>query len=94
MKQLKMETLFARRNKLCKTFARKSLKHTKFSKWFKPKTKMTVTRLKATKFCEVYTRTERFKKNPISFLTNILNNQMEYNTLTMYIVTVNHWDTG
>ena len=27
------------------------------------------------RFCEVYARTERFKQSPISYLTNILNNQ-------------------
>ena len=64
MRQLQLETLFTRRNKLCTKFAKKSLKHSKFSKWFKPKTKITVTRLKPTRFCEVYTRTERFQKSP------------------------------
>ena len=75
LKQLQMDSLFSRRNKLCKKFAKKSLKHSKFSKWFKPNTRTTVTRGKSTKFCEVYCRTDRFKKSPISFLTDILNNQ-------------------
>jgi hypothetical protein len=73
LKHLHIESLFSRRNKLCKKFARKSLKHTKFSKWFKPSTKRTITRNKPTKFCEVYSRTERFKRSPISYLTTILN---------------------
>ena len=73
LKLLHLGTLFSRRNKLCKIFARKSLKHTKFSKWFKPNTKKTITRTKPSKFCEVYSRTERFRRSPISYLTNILN---------------------
>ena len=75
LKQLNMETLFSRRNKLCKKFAKKSQKHSKFTKWFKPNPRSTVTREKPTKFSEVYSRTDRFKNSPISFLTDILNNQ-------------------
>ena len=86
MRQLQLQTLFTRRNKLCTKFAKKSLKHSKFSKWFKPKTKITVTRLKPTRFCEVYTRTERFQKSPISFLTDILNKKMA--ELTKYTLTL------
>ena len=75
LKQLQLETLYVRRNKLCKKFAIKSQKHPKFTKWFKPNTKKTNTREIPTKYCEVYYRTDRFKQSPISYLTNILNNQ-------------------
>ena len=75
LKHFQLETLFLRRNKLCKTFAIKSLKDKKFSKWFKPNQKRVYTRYLSPKFCEVYYRTERFRKSPISYLTNILNNQ-------------------
>ena len=73
LKTLKLETLFTRRQNLCKKFARKSLKHAKFSKWFKPNEKVTTTRQKPTKFCELVSRTERFQKSSIAFLTNLLN---------------------
>ena len=36
LKQLNLETMFERRNKLCKSFSKKALKLPKFSKWFKP----------------------------------------------------------
>ena len=75
LKHFQLETLFLRRNKLCKTFAIKSLKDKKFSNWFKPNQKRVYTRYLSPKFCEVYYRTERFRKSPISYLTNILNNQ-------------------
>ena len=75
LKQLHLETLFERRNKLCKTFARKAQKHPKFTKWFKPNKKKSKTRNIPTKFSEVYARTDRFKQSPISYLTNILNHQ-------------------
>ena len=75
LKQLSMETLFSRRRRLCKKFARKSLKNPKFAKWFKPKTKSTNTRQKTKRFYEVVSRTERFRKSPISFLTDILNQE-------------------
>ena len=64
LKHLKLDSLFSRRQNLCKKFAKKSLKHVKFSKWFKPNRKTTVTRQKPTKFCELNARTERFKKKP------------------------------
>ena len=73
LKQAKLESLFSRRNKLCKKFAKKSLKNSKFSKWFKPNDRKTSTRLIKPKFCEVVCRTERFRRSPISYLTDILN---------------------
>ena len=75
LKHLELETLYSRRNKLCKKFAKKSLKNSKFAKWFKPYQKSVYTRFLSPKFCEVYYRTERFRKSPISYLTDILNNQ-------------------
>ena len=73
LKYLKIKTLFSRREKLCKKFAQKSAKNPKFSNWFKPNSKFSTTRSAKTKFMNVHARTERFKKNPVSFLTNILN---------------------
>ena len=74
LKILHLESLFERRNKLCRTFAKKALKHPKFNKWFKPKQKKSNTRNIPSRFCEVYARTDRFKQSPISHLTNLLNN--------------------
>ena len=75
LKELELESLQARRIKLCRKFAIKSQKHPKFSKWFKPYNKTTVTRGKTPKFFEAYFRTERFKKSPLSYLTSMLNSQ-------------------
>ena len=75
LRTLKLETLFTRRQHLCKKFAKKSLKHAKFSKWFNPNEKITTTRQKPTKFHELVSRTERFQKSSIAFLTNLLNSQ-------------------
>ena len=66
LKHLQMESLFSRRNKLCKKFAKKSQKHSKFTKWFKPNTRRTITRAKTPAFWEAFARTERFGKSPIS----------------------------
>ena len=74
LKKLGMETLYSRRNKLCKKFARKSIKNDKFCNWFKVNTKVSCTRTQQTKYCKVYSRTVRFDKSPISYLTSILNN--------------------
>ena len=75
LQELNLETLFTRRVKLCQKFAIKAQKHPKFSKWFKSNNKKSVTRSKTPKFCDVYFRTERFKRSPISYLTRILNSQ-------------------
>ena len=88
LKHLQLETLFARRNKLSKKFANKCIKNTKFEKWFKPNQKRVYTRYLSPKFCEVYYRTERFRRSPISYLTSILNNQWPCNTLYNTILKV------
>ena len=71
--KLNMETLVDRRQALCLNFAKKAYKHEKFSQWFKPSKKLPFTRRKHAKYQEVYSRTVRYQKSPISFLTNILN---------------------
>ena len=70
-----MKTLFERRRKLCIKFARKSLRNQKFKHWFKPNTLRTKTRQDQPKFCEVYSRLDRYEKSPISYLTNLLNQE-------------------
>ena len=58
-KVLGLNTLHARRQSLCKKFAKKSFKHEKFSKWFKLNEKKTKTRYKQPKLCNVVCRTSR-----------------------------------
>ena len=75
LKTLKLlESLFVRREKLCKTFAKKCEVSPKFSKWFKRKVKNATTRGKVSKYCEIDSRTARFEKSPINFLIKLLNN--------------------
>ena len=74
LKTLQLESLFMRRERLCKKLAKKCELSPKFSKWFKRKVKNIPTREKITKYCEVESQTARFKKSPISFLVNLLNN--------------------
>ena len=68
-----LETLESRRIKLCSKFASKSMKHPKHSNWYKVNTKVTNTRQQQPKFRPVVSRTVRFSRSPISFLTDILN---------------------
>ena len=74
LKSLRMDSLFTRREKVCKKFAVKSQKHPSFTKWFKPQINQLTSRRKLPKFMEVFSRTKRFEKSPINFLINILNN--------------------
>ena len=69
-----LQKLSERRRKICLGFAKKALKHDKFSKWFVPNTKSTGTRQDQYKFCNIVRRTDRFLNSPLPYLTNLLNN--------------------
>ena len=70
-------TLEERRIKLCENFAKKSLKHEKFKNWFshnEQESKInTRNKEKRNEFNPVRTRTERYRKSPLPYLTDILN---------------------
>ena len=66
--------LSERRRNICKKFAKKAQKHSKFSKWFRPNPRKEI-RLKQPKFCTVVCKKQRFKKSPLSYLTNLLNSK-------------------
>ena len=67
-----LETLETRRAKLCLKFAKKAEKNDKHSKWFR-KRQQTATRQHNSKYWNVLARTERLKKSPIPYLTDLLN---------------------
>ena len=73
LRTLNLESLQARRDRLCLNFAKKSEKHVKFQKWFKPNTCTKETRLKKSKFHDVNAKHTRFSKSPLSSLTKLLN---------------------
>ena len=70
-----LETLDARRKRLCSKFATKAVKHNKHSNWFKINKKVTITRQQQPRFCHVVSRTNRFSRSPISYLTSLLNDK-------------------
>ena len=67
-----LDTLEDRRDKLCLKFAKKAEKDPKHKKWFSSRPK-TSTRQKNLKYWDVVARTERLKRSPIAYLTQILN---------------------
>ena len=76
---LEFDTLETRRVKLCENFAKKSLKHEKYRNWFslndqklRKNTRNNVNE-KSRKFNPVKTRTDRYKRSPIPYLTDMLN---------------------
>ena len=75
LKTLNLDSLFSRRQKLCKKFVRKSVKNPKFNKWFKLNSKQTKTRAKQPMYCPTVCRTDRFKNSPISYMTDLLNEE-------------------
>ena len=68
-----LESLEARREKLSLKFARKSVKDPKHTKWFVPNVRTANTRQEQNKFCPVYANHKRFIESPISYLTQLLN---------------------
>ena len=79
LNQLKCDRLSGRRLKLCENFAKKAVRHEQFRNWFRENTERLpimntrYSKVKS-KYHEVLTRTERFKKSPIPYLTSLLNN--------------------
>ena len=73
LEKLELETLEARREKLCMKFAIKSSKNIKHKNWFKLNEKTTTTRQTQPRYCPVYSNTARFENSPISYLTKLLN---------------------
>ena len=81
MNSLSLETLEERRVGICTNFAKKAIKHPKFSTWFvKSIPNNNIRERKCKPVVEepylkpVVHRTKRFRKFPIPFLTNLINN--------------------
>ena len=72
LKLTNLETLEARRHKLCLKFGKKAEKNEKHKNWFKLKPKVN-TRQGAEKYWNAVARTNRLKKSPISHITSLLN---------------------
>ena len=73
-KWFELDTLEQRRTELCGKFANKAVKNTKHTNWFKLNDRTTITRKEQPKYCPVRTRTKRYEKSPLSYLTSLLNN--------------------
>ena len=73
MELVGLDTLDARRTKLCLKFAKKAVKHKKHTNWFIPNEITVETRQKHERFLPVYCKHKRFWKSPISYLTRLLN---------------------
>ena len=74
------ENLEERRVKLCEKFVKKASKHYKHQKWFyrdnnaPPIINTRAKEKKSHQYLPVKTRTERYKKSPLPYLTELLNN--------------------
>ena len=72
-----LETLEDRREKLCLKFALKAYRNPKFTSWFVTNIPEVNTRSVKTHLKQIHTRTKRFEKSPIPYLTNLLNSHMK-----------------
>ena len=84
LQKLDIKSLESRRSDLCLTFGKKALKNDKFSKWFclnDESEPVVNTRYSETKTINklkpVITRTRRYSRSPIPYLTTILNQEFE-----------------
>ena len=73
LKSCGLSRLAERREKICKKFALRATKHSKFKSWFNPETR-TNNRVQRPCYRPVVFKTERFKNSPISYMTKLLNN--------------------
>ena len=73
LKQTELTSLEERRSILCSKFAYKAVRHHKHSNWFSLNSNVTKTRQVQPKFRPVISKTLRFEKSPISYLTDLLN---------------------
>ena len=76
MMTLGLDNLESRREKLCVSFASKAANHEKYSEWFWTPDRRPDTRYQA-KYTPVWTRTTRYKKSPLPYLTDLLNNHLK-----------------
>ena len=72
-----LKTLKTRREKLCLKFALKAYRNPKFTSWFVLNKPEVNTRSVKTHLKQINTRTQRFKKSPIPYLTNLLNGHLK-----------------
>ena len=74
-----LKRLDVRREQLSLTFAKKTVKHPQHSSWFKkqPENVHIHTRSAKPKFVPVQARTQRLKRSPISYLTQLLNDDAQ-----------------
>ena len=76
LSKLNLKSLSERRKDLCLKFGRKCLKNEKFKQWFveRPNDLSNIqTRSNKSTFLPVNTRTNRFSKSPLPYLTSLLN---------------------
>ena len=71
--ELKVKTLTERRKELSLKFAKKASSHPVHSSWFSRNPEENITRTKKPTYKPVCTRTDRFKKSAIPYLTSLLN---------------------
>ena len=77
---LGMTPLSDRRKDLCSNFAKKCLKNEKYKSWFVPRNTdpaTTQTRSEKTALMPVNTRTNRYNKSPLPYLTALLNDTVK-----------------
>ena len=72
---LGLDKLSTRREALCKKFAHKAIQSEKYSSWFAPEEKTYNTRSVASKLKPTQTRTTRFEKSTIPYLTKLINKE-------------------
>ena len=86
LESLNIESLEARRVKLCSKFAHKAVKHEKFKNWFKINETSSRTRQEQPRYCHVKARLKRYQMSPLSYsklhkeeMRSLINNSLKLN---------------
>ena len=82
LEYFKLKSLKKRREDLCLNFAKKALKSEKFNNWFCRSDQNIDTRIAKLPLKEVYTRTRRYEKSPLPYLTKLLNSHLHNDNLS------------
>ena len=73
LEHFNIDPLTTRREKLCLNFIKKTLKNDKFKGWFNPNVNTVNTRSVKMPLLDVHTRTRRYEKSPLPYMTKLYN---------------------
>ena len=88
LKLVNLDSLESRGVNLCKKFSSKAAKNLKHSNWF-VLNQLPITRQEQPMYCPVVFKTRRYEKNPLSYLSSLLNKTSKNQDISLDLKYVN-----